>query len=297
MRSLVRSKSLRHRFEWWDERIIWNPRDTTKKKFRIRTSRITQLVEHMAVTKFPRDSSILLNPFKMRRKDIKKIRNQHRIQREQERQELVLQGLIERNKIKQKMTIHASTLMAKCVFDPTHLEHDLEKDMEERKQAHEDRNLARKLTPLEVKEKKERRMYDDKRSKIPIMVYRITYPDPSFDWFKVDINAVENRLSGVCLITNEMALIIVEGCSKSQARYEKLILNRMKWEATAKKHLGLTPSAANTVSLLWKGSIKARTFTKFRLYKNLSNDQAKKILHDHCVEHFWDLAISINEII
>lgn len=49
--------------------------------------------------------------------------------------------------------------------------------------------------------------------------------------YKVDINAQENRLSGVCLLMEEEAfsMVIVEGMSKALKRYMKLMLRRIDW--------------------------------------------------------------------
>lgn len=46
---------------------------------------------------------------------------------------------------------------------------------------------------------------------------------------QVDINATENRFTGVALITPELTVVVVEGCNKSHTRYEKLMLRRIDW--------------------------------------------------------------------
>lgn len=46
---------------------------------------------------------------------------------------------------------------------------------------------------------------------------------------QVDINAQENRLTGAALLTDAFVLVVVEGCAKSQRRYEKLMLRRIDW--------------------------------------------------------------------
>ncbi len=53
------------------------------------------------------------------------------------------------------------SLAAQAVLDPTAIEMETRRQMAERQQAHEDRNLARALTPAERRDKKLRKMFDD----------------------------------------------------------------------------------------------------------------------------------------
>lgn len=48
-----------------------------------------------------------------------------------------------------------------AVADPTALEMETRKQMAERQAAHDDRNLARALTPAERKDKKAHKLFDD----------------------------------------------------------------------------------------------------------------------------------------
>lgn len=57
--------------------------------------------------------------------------------------------------------------------DPTAIEREVRKQMAERAAAHEDRNLARKLTPAEAREKKMRQMFDDSAVETLTVVYKV----------------------------------------------------------------------------------------------------------------------------
>ena len=66
-------------------------------------------------------------------------------------------------------------------------------------EAHEDRNLARALTPAERKEKKLRKMFQETgggTGETHVRVYRIESLRNPKHKFRVDINAQENRLTG-----------------------------------------------------------------------------------------------------
>lgn len=92
---------------------------------------------------------------------MKKLRSQRRQQREKEKQELIRQGLLEPPKPKVKISNMMRVLAEEAAADPTAIEKEVRKAMEERQQAHEDRNLARKLTPAERKDKKLKKLFDD----------------------------------------------------------------------------------------------------------------------------------------
>lgn len=91
---------------------------------------------------------------------MKKLRSQRRQQREKEKQELIRQGLLEPPKPKVKISNMMRVLAEEATADPTAMEKEVKKAMEERQQAHEDRNLARKLTPAEKKEKKLKKLFE-----------------------------------------------------------------------------------------------------------------------------------------
>merc|ERR1719393_853371 len=102
---------------------------------------------------------------------------------------------------------------------------------------------------------------------------------------------MENHLSGVCIVTGQIAFVIVEGCSKSQERYNKLMMRRLKWDdkKTSEHNSSHQIGSLTKCELLWKGFVKARTFQKFRTYRDLNLNQARKFLSEHGVEHYWDI--------
>merc|ERR1739848_225568 len=119
---------------------------------------------------------------------------------------------------------------------------------------------------------------------------KITSPESCQYWHKININAVENRLTGVCLITAKFALVVVEGCQKSQERYSKLMLRRIKWEMKSTECVYPNDSVKITqCELVWNGLRQGRNFERFKTWKNLSSIQAYKILRSHGVEYYWDL--------
>lgn len=93
--------------------------------------------------------------------ELKKLRTQRRLAREQEKQELIRQGLLEPPAPKVRISNLARVLGEEAAADPTAIEAEVRRQMEERAAAHADRNLARKLTPAEARDKKLKKLVGD----------------------------------------------------------------------------------------------------------------------------------------
>merc|ERR1712187_200688 len=180
-------------------------------------------------------------------------------------------------------------LSSKFGVNPTKIEQEIRRQMIERQQAHDNRNLSRKLTILESKEKKDRKLFDSGQT-TQVSLYRITLKEHPQNRYKLDINAVENRLSGVCLINDNKAFVLVEGCSKSLCRFHKLITRRINWNLGKVDGIDFIDQLSdNKCKLIWSGTIKTPHFDRFRIYRDLSDGDARKLLRKHNAEQYWDL--------
>ncbi|MCI39523.1 U4/U6 small nuclear ribonucleoprotein Prp3-like, partial [Trifolium medium] len=115
--------------------------------------------------------------------------------------------------------------------DPTRLEKEVRNAAAECEQAHMDRNIARKLTPAEWREKKKRKLFDDPNTLdiIIVSLYRINDLSNPDARSKVDRNAQYNHLTGCAVICDGISVVVVEGQSKSIRKYGKLMLRRINW--------------------------------------------------------------------
>jgi hypothetical protein len=105
-------------------------------------------------------------PMRLTKAEQKKLRTQRRNQREKERQEMVKQGLLEPPKPKVKISNLMRVLGEQAVMDPTQIEAEVRRQMKERQEAHEDRNLATKLTTEERREKKLKKLFGTMRRRL-----------------------------------------------------------------------------------------------------------------------------------
>merc|ERR1712118_328299 len=174
--------------------------------------------------------------------------------------------------------------------DPTRIEREIRKNAAKRQRAHDDRNLARKLIPFEIKEKKERKLFKNDEFTY-VSIYRITCFKHLQNKYKIEVNAIENQLTGVCLMTHKMALVIVEGCSRSQNRFNKLMIRRINWNLYVLNDFGIeTNETFSECFFMWCGTVRVPNFDRFRLFRDISEILAKNFLRNHNVEYYWDFA-------
>lgn len=230
--------------EWWDAKILVDK--TSYQGWEIREDRITLYVEHPVLLEPPAEAPPPPpQPLKLTKKEIKKLRTQRRIARENEKQDLIRQGLLEPPKPKVKISNLMRVLGAEATADPTAIEAEVRRQMAERAAAHEDRNLARQLTPAERREKKLKKLLDvhpaagggGPEEVTHVAVYKIGDLSSPQLRFKVEVNAKENHMTGTALcVPGKFSIVIVEGGPKTQRRYEKLMLRRIQWNKVS--HLG-----------------------------------------------------------
>lgn len=266
----------------------------------VKEDKVTMLVEHPVPIEPPAEPAPPPpQPLKLTKKEQKKLRTQRRLAKEKDRQEMIRQGLLEPPKSKVKMSNLMKVLGAEATQDPTRMEHEVRSAAAEREQAHTDRNLARKLTPAERKEKKAKKLFDDASTLETIVsVYRVSDLAHPPTRYKVDKNATQNRLTGCIVISDAMCVVIVEGGPKSIKRYSKLMTKRINWEAAVKEETEDdaedAPRPTNKCDLVWQGSVAHPNFDTFKIEEFRSAAAARKYLSDYKVGHYWDFASNYN---
>lgn len=267
----------------------------------IKLEKLTIYVEHPRPIEPPAEPAPPPpQPLKLTKKEQKKLRTQRRLARERERQEMIRQGLIEPPKPKVKMSNLMKVLGSEATQDPTRLEKEIRSAAAEREQAHIDRNTARKLTPAERREKKERKLFDDPNTlETVVSVYKINDLSHSQTRFKVDIFARENRLTGCAVISEGITVVVVEGGNKSIKRYGKVMLRRINWANAVKEEDEdedeRDDKPPNECVLVWQGSVAKPAFNKFSIHECITEAAARKIYADAGVAHYWDLAVNFTD--
>ena len=279
--------------EWWDSRILVYRK--SYENLEVRQDRITNLIEHPVLLDPPIEAAPPPpQPLRLTKAEMKKLRTQRRLAREQEKQELIRQGLLEPPKPKVKISNLMRVLGADAAADPTAIEAEVRRQMAERAAAHEDRNLARMLTPSERKEKKLRKLLGTtsnselENEPVQVAVYKVGSLKTPQIKFKVEINAKENHLGGIAVnVSGKFGLVLVEGLQKPLRRYEKLMCRRIKWEeddAQLEDEL-----QSNYCCLVWSGiSINPAFDGRFKYFECANEDEGRKLLEEYGIAHYWD---------
>ncbi|KAK3034454.1 hypothetical protein RJ639_034691 [Escallonia herrerae] len=291
--------------EWWDVPLLQagsygDISDGNIAADKLKIEKITIYVEHPRPIEPPAEPAPPPpQPLKLTKKEQKKLRTQRRLAREKDRQEMIKQGLIEPPKPKVKMSNLMKVLGSEATQDPTKLEMEIRSAAAEREQAHVDRNIARKLTPSEKREKKERKLFDDPNTvETVVSVYKVNDLSHPQTRFKVDVNAQENRLTGCAVLSEGISVVVVEGGSKSIKRYGKLMLNRINWAAAVKDEDGdedENDKPVNRCVLVWQGNVARPSFNRFSVHECRTEAAARRVFSDAGVGHYWDLALNFSE--
>ncbi|XXG66199.1 hypothetical protein AAC387_Pa05g3727 [Persea americana] len=291
--------------EWWDAPLLLSGTynglvEDNVADNKLKMDKITMYVEHPQPIEPPAEPAPPPpQPLKLTKKEQKKLRTQRRLAKEKDRQEMIRQGLIEPPKPKIKMSNLMKVLGSEATQDPTRLEMEIRSAAAEREQAHVDRNIARKLTPAERREKKERKLFDDPSTlETFVSVYKINDLSHPQTRFKVDVNAQENRLTGCAVISDGVSVVVVEGGSKSIKRYGKLMLKRINWAAAVaneEEDDEKDVAPINKCMLVWQGSAAKPSFNRFLIHQCRTEAAARKVFADAGVAHYWELAVNFSD--
>ncbi|XP_058128595.1 U4/U6 small nuclear ribonucleoprotein Prp3 isoform X1 [Anopheles coustani] len=281
--------------EWWDSVILADDLNTfdDQGNISIRDSSITNLIEHPTQMRPPNESSrSVYLPVFLTKKERKKLRRQNRREAWKEEQEKIRLGLEPPPEPKLRISNLMRVLGTEAVQDPTKIEAHVREQMAKRQKLHEEANAARKLTDDQRRDKKMRKLKEDTTLGVHVAVYRIReLQDQQSKKFKVETNAKQLFLTGVCVLFRDCCVVVVEGGPKQQKKYRRLMLHRIKWEEDLVKNADGN-EIPNACVLVWEGTNQRRNFGEFK-YKSFPLEKsARDFFQKHHVEHYWDLAYS-----
>ncbi|KAM9851741.1 U4/U6 small nuclear ribonucleoprotein Prp3 [Aulostomus maculatus] len=285
--------------EWWDSFILpTNVEITPETKFEeLVLFGVTNLVEHPAQISPPVDTDkpVTLGVY-LTKKEQKKLRRQTRREAQKEVQEKVRLGLMPPPEPKVRISNLMRVLGTEAVQDPTKVEAHVRAQMAKRQKAHEEANAARKLTSEQRKEKKVKKLKEDLTDGVHIAVYRIRNLQNPAKKFKVEANANQLYLTGTVVLHKDVNLVVVEGGPKSQKKFKRLMMHRIKWEEHNSKRDdpdGDDDTRRNNKCwLIWEGTAKERCYGDIKFKQCPTESMAREHFKKHNTEHYWDLALS-----
>jgi len=303
--------------EWWDEGLVDGSSylDMEKPgglKITAEDSIITEYIQHPVAIEPPQDQNIPPpKPMYLTAKEQKKLRRQRRMADLKERQAKERLGLIPAPPPKVKKANLMRVLGEEAVKDPTAVEARVNREIAERKQQHLQANEERKLTKEERHEKIATGQAKDAAKGIHMLVFKITSLANGQHRFKIDKNAKQLALTGICIMHPKFNLVIVEGGEQSINRYRKLMVNRIDWTENAPSRQvdgrtgvvrdwlqaedekgNLKDMSSNELKLVFEGQEKARAFKRWGAKVCETDAEAREMLARHKLENFWSLAKS-----
>ena len=310
--------------EWWDDALfVEKPKgdksydmmdNPANLKLDPPDSIITIYVQHPVLIEPPQEKlAPAPKAMYLTKTEQAKQRRQRRMADLKEQQAKIRLGMEEPPPPKVKKGNLMRVLGEEAVKDPTAVEARVNREIADRKQKHDDVNEDRKLTKEERAEKLERQQAEDEAKGVQIRVYKIDNLANGKHRYQIEVNAKQQKLTGVCIMHPKLNLVVVEGGEHSIRFYDKLMQNRIRWqemearraveegnrEALAEwleaedengelKDLGL-----NKCELIFKGEGKRRMFRKWYGGKTCETDaKAREELVRAKMENFWNMAKS-----
>ncbi|CAD8148974.1 unnamed protein product [Paramecium octaurelia] len=260
--------------------------------------KITKLLEHpkpFVISELVQNREKAALPSFLTKKERKKRLRKIRMDIQKEKQDKIRLGLQKPSPPRITLQNMMAILGAEAQIDPSKAEQEVRRQIQARLDKHIKQNEERKLTKEQRGDKLKLKWQKDAAQEIRVAVFRIDDDLSSANLeskklkFKVDMNAQQVSLQGVCLIAAQNgqqvvpSIVVAEGGPKGIKFYKKLLLNRIKWRGD-----DLKPGC----TLVWEGVSKQHAFNKWKTIEIKSEAEGKRILAEKGVEQFWDLAMN-----
>jgi len=201
--------------EWWDEAFLPKERRDARKVSKaallsaaediallgLQHARTHKLVQHpvpvRALGVGAAGERPVVLPMFLTKQERKKLRRTSRQERELEKRDKMMMGLIPAPEPKFTLNNFMKVLGDQAVADPSLVEARVLQQMQKRVLNHEMRNQAAKLTPAERKEKRVKKRQEDTSRSVSVAVFRVRDFVNLKHRFKVDVNAQQLFLSGI----------------------------------------------------------------------------------------------------
>ena len=196
--------------EWWDEAFL--PKDLRELRRKSKAALLVddfdkldlthcktmRYVQHpVPVKPLGGDRSDMPLPVYLTKKERKRLRKAAREEREREKRDKLMMGLIAPPEPKFKLSNFMKILGDQAVADPSKVEQRVVQQVQKRLLDHEMRNLANKLTPAQRAEKQRRKLQEDTSRQVHVALFRVRNFNDRKHRFKVDVNAQQYNLTGI----------------------------------------------------------------------------------------------------
>ncbi|KAK3304482.1 pre-mRNA processing factor 3-domain-containing protein [Chaetomium strumarium] len=305
--------------EWWDEGLI-DGKDYSNIPHSIKLttpdSIVTLYIQHPVAIEPPQDKlAPEPKPMYLTPKEQQKLRRQRRMMELKEKQAKIRLGLEPAPPPKVKKSNLMRVLGEEAVKDPTAVEARVNREIAARFEKHMQENEERKLTKEQRHEKLVANQAKDASKGIHVLVFKIGSLANGQHRYKININATQWGLTGVCIMHPRFNVVVVEGGEHSIKNYKKLMLHRIDWTESlpSRERDGLSAGgghgaamrewlkaedekgqlkdlSANKCALVFEGEAKVPMFKKWGSKVCETDQEAREFLAQRKMENFWTQA-------
>lgn len=279
--------------EWWDESFVVNGRYDGG-EFNDDPELITSYIQHpVPIDATWRKVNVEIKPMYLTKSERRKLRRNRRMLEMKDKQDRIKLGLepAPANKVSLKNLVNVLT--NESISNPTEVEMRVRNEVYEREMRHKQMNEERKLSKEEKRRKLEAKKEEDLKKGVYCLVCKVKrLVNPKHE-YKVDINAKQYGLVGVCLtLRGDKSLIIAEGGHKNIEKYKRLLTNRIDWKQNEHRKgddvsTELEDLSSNSCDIVWEGEIRDLRFMKWSCYKYDNEESLLKFLDKFGVENYW----------
>ncbi|ODV78924.1 Pre-mRNA-splicing factor 3 [Suhomyces tanzawaensis NRRL Y-17324] len=285
------------RIEWWDKPYLMDRDyihidDETRLVLDSEDAPVSLYIQHPVLAdatysqhKMPEKALYLT------KKEMKRIRKNDRQEKLKDKQDRIKLGLDAPPPPKVKLSNLMNVLTNEAIKDPTAVEKRVRQEVEDRLQKHLQTNEERKLTKDEKHQKIHEQHQKDLQKGFFTTVFKIDKLVNPSHFFKVDINAKQLELLGICLLNPKFNLVIVEGGLKSIKFYKKLLTRRIDWTVNAPPKddpdAELEDLSTNRCEIVWEGQVKDLKFKKWSIMRSQNEEEAADVLGRFGIENYW----------
>ncbi|CAH2352069.1 U4/U6 small nuclear ribonucleoprotein Prp3p [[Candida] railenensis] len=288
--------------EWWDKPYFktrnYDDLSASNLEYDNELAPISHYIQHPSFIPAPWEMHLPQHskPMHLTKKERKRIRRNDRVAKHKDKQDRIKLGLDPPPPPKIKLSNLMNVLTNEAIQDPTGIEMKVREEVQERFENHMRENEARKLTKDEVHSKAHKKNLEDLSKGYFTTVYKIEDLSNTKNFYKLDINAKQLELMGICLLNPKFNLIIVQGGLKNINFYKKLLTRRIDWKeyvAPKSDEVELPDDyippdlSNNTCKIIWEGQTKDLLFQKWSIMRSQDDNEALQVLNRFNVENYW----------
>lgn len=290
--------------EWWDVPFLDTVKNTILAKYHNNYSKLDPEDDsdsedeesihpsirfiHHPIPPNSNDDSLIAKVY-LTRKESKKLRRNRRKKDREALEQRIKEGL----EPKPEPRIKLSNMMSvfennQNITDPTAWEQTVKNQVQARHDKHLENNEIRHLEAKAKRKELNEKLLDKPNSDLICKLFWFKNLENPQIRYKINTNCKQLYLKGTCLRVKDdgHGIIVIYGSEKSCKRFQKLVLQRIKWDLpfTDKSTQQEISMSGNTCKIIWEGPIEECNFRGFFMKSCENKNELREILKNSNAE-------------